>query len=419
MSDAVRRIDVRKMPPVPPDEQIELDDGFVSQTMLNYHDRCDRAAYLYRRWSGGAPAHALNRGTLFHVFAERALRHLIDEDEPQLPPETGKDIMLDVLRDNPTLAVPARERDVLRELAWNWCEGVRINDPRTRIVGIEEPMTLQLGRWTIRARIDLILQGKFLDVTDWKTSWALDDSVEFEASGELIVDPRSGKAKWGGNFQTQVYATLLAFGQNADGLALGHDIDYFRLRYAYPRWLRRKGPHAELATKECVVRREQLLDFKLDLEVQLDRLEASLESGEWQPTPGTHCSECPAPRACPLPRHLRGDSQLPLDAPLEEAIELAQWWHFNTGDTRDVKRRLKAWAKVNGPIPYAADLELAFTDQPVEEVRDKPAMWKAIEAAAEYGKPFNRNDHVKRRQSTKFDKRKVKRPPDKPTPGES
>lgn len=419
MSDALRRIDVRKMPPVPPDENVELDDGYVSQTMLNYHDRCDRSAYLYRRWSGGAPAHALNRGTLFHIFAERALRYLIEEDEPQLPPEIGKDIMLDVLRDNPTLAVPARERDVLRELAWNWCEGVTIPEPRTRIVGVEEPMTLKLGRWTIRARIDLILQGKFLDVTDWKTSWALDDSVEFEASGELVVDPRSGKAKWGGNFQTQVYATLIAFGHNADGLALGHDIDFFRLGYAYPRWLRRKGPHAELATKSCIVRREQLLDFKLDLEVQLDRLEASLASGEWQPTPGTHCSECPAPRACPLPRHLRPDSQLPLDAPIEEAIELAQWWHFTTGDTRDVKRRLKAWGKVNGAIPYGKDLELAFSDSPVEEVRDKPAMWAAIEAATKYGEPFDRTKHVRRRSSTKFDKRKVKRPPGAPEPGES
>jgi len=419
VSDAVRRIDVRKMPPVPPDENIELDDGFVSQTMLNYHDRCDRAAYLYRRWSGGAPAHALNRGTLFHIFAERGLRHMIDEDEPQLAPEVGKDIMLDVLRDNPTLAVPARERDVLRELAWNWCEGTTINDPRRRIVGIEEPMTLKIGPWTIRARIDLILQGQYLDVTDWKTSWALDDSVEFEASGELIVDPRSGKAKWGGNFQTQVYATLLAFGANADGLALGHDIDFFRLRYAYPRWLRRKGPTAELATKECVVRREQLIDFRLDLEVQLDRLEASLDSGEWQPTPGTHCSECPAPRACPLPRHLRGDSQLPLDAPLEEATALAQWWNFTTADTRDVKRRLKAWAKVSGPIPIGTDLELVFSDSVVEEIRDKPAMFTAMAEAAEYGKPFDRTAHVKRRQSTKFDKRKVKRPPDKPSPGEN
>jgi hypothetical protein len=402
MSDAVRRIDVRKMPPVPAEENIELDDGFVSQTFLNYHDRCDRAAYLYRRWAGGAPAHALNRGTLFHIFAERALRYLIDADEKKLPPETGKEIMLEVLRDNPTLAVPARERDVLRELAWNWSEGTVV-DP-ANIVGVEESMTLQLGQWTIRCRIDLIEQPfYFLDVTDWKTSWAIDDSVEFEASGEIVLDPRSGKAKWGGNFQTQVYATVLAFGHNADGLALGHDIDYFRLRYAYPRWLRASG----LAKKECVVRREQLMDFKADLEVQLARMEASLASGEWQPTPGTHCSECPAPRACPLPRHLRADSQLPLDAPIEDAIALAQWWHFSTGDTRDVKRRLKAWAKVNGPIQYADDLELVFTDQRVEEIRDKPAMYAAIAAATEYGEPFERNDHVKQRSSTKFDKRKI------------
>lgn len=411
MSDALRRIDVRRMPPVPEDEQIELDDGVISQTFLNYHDTCHRSAYLYRRWSGGAPAHALNRGTLFHLFAEAAIRHLIAEGERQLPPEMGKDLMLDILRDNPSLAVPARERDTLRQLAWNWCEGT-IFEP-SNIIGIEESMTLQVGNWTIRGRIDLVEQPLYYcDVTDWKTSWAQDTSVEFTPSGDVATEI-DGRIKWGGNFQTQLYALMMAFGVNADGLPLAHDLDRFRMKLKYPRWLRPEG----LATKECVVHRSQLLDFKLDLEAQLAVIEASLESREWQATPGSHCSECPARYACPLPRHLRPNSQLTVDAPIEEAIELAQWHYFAAQDARDVMKRLKAWAKVNGqPIPVGEDIEYAFIDSYTEQIKDKNRLWLAVEGAVNYGEPFNRDQHVSQRSSTNFKQRKIN--PNDPSRGE-
>lgn len=391
------------MPPVPEAEQIELDDGLISQTFLNYHDRCDRAAYLYRRWSGGAPAHALNRGTLFHIFAERALRHLIAEEEQSLPPEMAKEMMLEVLRDNPTLAVPAKERDVLRELAWNWATGTSFWPEF--IVGVEEQMTLQVGKWTIRCRIDLVeAPPRVCEVTDWKTAWAQDTSVEFTTNGQVAIGTE-GWPKWGGNFQTQVYALALAEGVNGDGLPLAHDFDTFKMKLVYPRWPRPDG----LATKECTITRAQLLDFKDDLEVQLDRVEESLRTREWQATPGSHCSECPAPRACPLPRHLRGDSQLPIDAPLGDAVELARWHFFTSNDTRDVMRRLKAWAKVNGPIPLGddTDMEYAFSDEFREEIPDKERLRLAVEGAANYGEEFNWTHFVRERSSTKFSKRKV------------
>lgn len=405
MSDALRRIDVRTMPPVPEDEQIELDGRMVSMTLLDFHDNCDRAAYLYRRWSGGAPSHHLNRGSLFHIWADTALNYLIERNEPKLPGEVGKDILLDVLKANPTLAVPARERDVLRELVWNWCEKVVIEDPRERIAGIEVPMNLQIGDWTIRCRLDLVLTNpqRVGKIIDWKTSWALDDNMEWVENDLDALEPGQ-RLKWGGNFQTQVYALAVADGLTNDGLPLGHDIDQFVLEQQYPRYKWRDG----LARRRAVIRRQQLLDFRLDLEAQLERLEASLESRLWQPTPGSHCSTCPAPRACPLPRHLRPDSQLPVDAPIEDAIALAQWWHFNTDDGRDVKARLKRWASANETaIPYGKDLELAFVTREKREIKDRDALEQAVTRSAEFGEEFDYSQHEKRRPAIEFIKRKT------------
>ena len=167
-------------------------------------------------------------------------------------------------------------------MAYHFAEGTFFQNPTQTIVGVEQGLSLDLGGWTLRGRIDLVEQPHFgrLDVTDWKSSFAMPTADE-----------------WEGDYQTKLYALLLAFGVTEYGACLGADVEEFGLYLRFPRYLRDEG----LAYKYTSISRVELVDLRLDLEDQLGRLEASLESQEWAATPGSHCAECVSPVECPCP----------------------------------------------------------------------------------------------------------------------
>lgn len=404
----------RDLPPVEPDERPVLPDGWQpSQTFLRIHDRCDRAAMLHLIYQAGAGGHELYRGAVVHEVIARLTRLAVEHDEGRLDaPEIAKDELLDYLRENPNLQLSAAERDACRYMVHNWALGEYF-DPK-QVIAIETPLTMEIGGYVIEGhpdRAETVGPGT-VEITDYKTSFAPPDDFVTQTFDD------EGNPRFGGNFQTQIYALLVAFGTFPDGMTLGDSYETFRLRLAFPRHLRASG----LLERAVVVSRQQLLDFKLDLELQLDRLrDVNLAKGKWQPTPGSHCRECPAEFACPLPRILRPESQhADLDSleDLERAAE-ASWFMAQRAST--LKRRVKKAAELlDERDPAALDLgngdkgvrigrDLAFLFVPTEreEVADKAALHEAIETA-QAGGEFDWQKHFRRSEGVGFEKRKVR-----------
>jgi len=431
MSDTATetRTDWRDLPPVPEEERPAIRDDFKpSQTFLKLHDRCDRSAMLYLVYRAGSGGHALNRGAVFHDVAADLTRLLIDNGENRLDsPEIAKDALLEYLDENPHLQIHARERDDLRWMLTNWALGEWIEPER--ILAVETTFTLEIGGFTIVGRIDRAddLGGGVLEVIDYKTSFHMPGEEDF-ASQSFRED---GSPRFAGNFQTMLYALALAFGEFEGGYCLGDGFDRFKLTLRFPRYLRADG----LGTRTATVTREQLLDFRLDVEHQLRRLrEVNIGEGRWQPTPGSHCGECPAEYACPLPRLLRAESQI-AGATIEELETLATNAVFSEKRNRDLKARIKKRATQFGDpehpdydpdaldlgngdrgIRAGRDLAFLFIPSDTESIKDKAALAEAVERATRYGEPFNLADHVRRSEGVKFEKRKVAPAAEKGTP---
>lgn len=405
----------RDLPPIPEEGQPAFPDTWTpSQTFLRYHDRCDRSALLHVQHGGGASTHELNRGSLFHLTVERLLRLLIKEGEPTVPPEIGRDVLYEVMAENSELQVSAEERDSLRYMVNHWCRGT-VWEPE-KIIGIEKTLSLETGEFRVQVRPDVVLDlgGGICEVKDHKTAWP-PDSEDFRAQAY----DAHGNPRWAGNFQQNMAAVVAAFGVTDDGLPLGN-FDRFVLSLEYPRILRDDG----IDKRVVEVDRLQVQAFRDDLDLQLRRLrEVCIGKRKWQATAGNHCRECPAEVACPLPRVLRPESQnanLDSIADLEKA---ATTWNFMSASAQRLKSRLKKAAESfpdsdltlgtdeNGEpilgVRCGKDIALVFAPTETEKIIDRDNMFAAAEAAAKFGEPFNRDDHVKRSEGVSFAKRKI------------
>lgn len=372
---------------------VEIPDT-VGQTFLKYEDRCPRSAWLYLKFRGGPPTHALARGTAFHDFAARATASMIENDEPTIPHDVAKAILDEVLTDRIDLVIPAAERDALRAMVWNWSQATSI-DPAT-IILVEQLMTWEVGGFTIRGRIDLALdEDGVLSIPDYKTSFNVPPQDDFE-----------------GDFQTQLYGALIAFGETADGERIGAGFQRFRFANVFPRYLREDD--GTLATRSFERTREDLVNLRSDVETQLARLRRAIESGRWPAIPGTHCGECPAGHECPLPIAFRPDSEVPES--IEEAQRLAEWRYTTQQQMKRVGRRLKAFAEREGVvIPIGAKRYLGFNvltgermkrkvlDESGAKLDGKVALRLGVEGAVEYGHPFDWNDYFEPYTTTKFE----------------
>lgn len=387
------KVNWRDLPPV---EHLVEVPRRPSQTFLGHHEVCDRMAYLWLKHGGGAGSHPMNRGSLFHIFAELATLELIAKGENMMPPKEAAQLMRKVLREHATLTVPAKERDALRRMAWSWAAGTWVDPERT--VCVERLLELEIGEWTIRGKIDRAELDAFghAEIHDYKTSWALPDSEEFASGGF----DRDGWPRYGGDYQTQIYALLFAFG-SSEGYdhPPGEGVERFHLFLDFPQYPTEEG----IAYRDAWVTRGQLASFRDDLADQLARLEANEKTGKWQPTPGHHCGRCPAPRECPLPRHLRPDSQLePGDT--KAAEELATWLKFRQPETKRVQRRLREFTKREGLTLVRAghDEAYVFEHTLTEKIKNKTKLRLAVEGAVEYGHPFDWEEHVTVSHGTRF-----------------
>src|SRR4051812_7037311 len=95
----------------------------ASQTLLSRLDVCPQSAEFYLRTKDDpVTSHALARGQIFHTFVERAVRMLVDSDEPSMPPEVAKELAMECIRERKDVALPESEMTAIRAMSWNWAE---------------------------------------------------------------------------------------------------------------------------------------------------------------------------------------------------------------------------------------------------------------------------------------------------------
>jgi hypothetical protein len=411
------RLDLRDLPPV--STPVAAPARF-SQTLLNHADRCPRAAYLYLRHHGGMPSHALNRGSAFHLFAERLVIELMRRGERTLyavqPGESMDNVRANVsalteaivhgiFEEHPELVVSAAEADAVRRMAYHLAVGMDI-DPG-HVAGVERKFVLDLPcGWTISGKIDLLtLPDAYTAVVDdYKTALYVPTQEEFESS-----------------FQTKLYALLVAFGvpvEKRDGEEvrldpIGQHVQRFIGRQIYPRFLRDDERVETREPKEPWTRTD-LADFLQDVDRTARRIVHGLETGTWPAVPGSWCSECPSEPECPLPLYLRdwhGSIQS-----RERAEEAAAWAERMSQRVKRTREEVKEFAKSqpSGAVRVGGGnevLELTVTQGKAMKRRGRGTDWEGFELALTnalvHGEPFDLREWVRETTSTTFKKRKL------------
>jgi RecB family exonuclease len=428
------RPDWRDLPPVDEAERNAVRDyllrhgGDVFKPTVGFMEKfdvCHRAAHLKAKVGDDPGSHPMNRGAIIHESLERITNLCIDKGEQKPDVDTGLTILNEVMRDNAHLTLSAEERDLCRVEVRHFCLGAWWQDPREQILGVELELELPLlgGSFVLRGRIDLVEQMDpfSIDVTDYKTGWNMPDSKEWK---RLAFDD-SGEPRFSGNMQTQLYALMVAFGHTPDGLTIGSEAQRFRVKLAFPAYLDESG----IKTREAEISRVQLTNFREDVETQLAQLVTGMTSGKWQPTPGSHCSECPSPFECPLPRMLRPDSQYAHlgTAQGDEAVETLEKATANLIFMRRrseaLTRRIKKAADALGlDVVYGgSDIGYRFIPFAREKIKDAIELRYAVDDAVQYGRgltddgefPWDR--HTESTSGTTFEKRKLPPREDYPT----
>lgn len=366
-----------------------------SMTFLQHVDNCPRAGYLYRKHRSGPTSHPLDRGTAFHLFAAEATQLLIDADEPVMEPDVAKGIANGVIAEHPELIVPHAEADDVRIMAFHWAKGTYF--PVKHIAGIEKQLTLELAGVKVRGVVDLILlypEAGHASVIDYKTSFNVPNQRAFERS-----------------FQTRFYALMLLFGKGDDDpVGIGAGVRTVDLIQLYPRYLRGEG----LTERKVTISRDELVDFRHDVEAVIARAKRGFEQGLWPAVTSSHCDICPARHECPLPPILiPGAAQVEADpqAAAERRFHLAAL-------SKKAQADLRGYAKENGPIYYGpvepgkpGRVFGPVLEEKEEIIKPKGAKSSDVIAAAvnealEEGRPVDVKALFKESTSTRFTDRK-------------
>lgn len=309
----------------------------LRRSLLDQFDKCAYAGYLYLKHEGGSPSHAANRGTIFHETVERVAKLALEMGDGVISGDVARDVAQQVIAERTDLPIPLGEQEAVRLMAWNWGEATELN-PETVLL-VERQVELEVGGYTVYGTIDLAEQADegVLLVTDYKTYLALPTQEEYEQ-----------------DFQAPFYAALVAHGRFADtGERVAERVREIRTRQVYPRF---REPDGDLRQRERGFNQEQIADFLVALEAIIARLEEGLETGQWAAVPGDHCTFCPAPYECPIPKAQRPNG---ICSP-HDAAEAAELWYRLDRERKELFYALREFARENGHIKFGNGLELGF-----------------------------------------------------------
>ena len=215
-------------------------------------------------------------------------------------------------------------------------------------------------------------------MVDWKDSWALPPQKSLSSEGY---------------FQQRFYAALVMLRYPS--------IEKVTLREHYVRYSE---------SRESTVFRSQLADILEEISALCERWDRTWEHGKWPlkdgeelklftPSPGAHCTYCPAPGKCPIFPAARVSGAI-TDAETAEVWAAEQIVAKSAVKQRDAA--LKAWGGHSSiPIKHAKDpnRRLGY----VETVRkSRPTQEELETALAEQGADLNPKDLYTEKVSSTF-----------------
>lgn len=332
----------------------------IRQSLLASFESCALETKLDMEYRSGWSGHPQGRGTIFHRMAAKALLWMAQHEENQIPTEEALEILRECLRQHDVppddvVNVPFKEIKDLRWVTVKWASE-NVFDVKS-LASIEERLYADVaypdgnGGNVIR-RLTGQLDAVFAPVddhavvVDWKDTWAL---------------PRESEVSDKGYFQQRFYAMLIMVRYPA--------IQRVTLRETY---VRLKDEVTETApVREATVFRSELDAILEEMAGLAERFDRAVEHGKWPlevdpqtgkperpelwtPSPGSHCSYCPRPTACPI---------FP-DARVQGAIqseEQAKLWAGQKIVAAAAEKQrdaaLRAWADAHGPIPVKSAKE--------------------------------------------------------------
>jgi hypothetical protein len=351
---------VKESPPIPES---------IRQTMVARYDVCPHSAYLGLKQAegDGARNHAMNRGIIFHAFAEQATKEMIAQGEKKMPGDLARENMIRTIKEHEEdYPVPIHEKDALRGMAHNWGECFTLPAGN---VDVEHQLT---HRWHgepigVHGTLDLICENAAEHNTlilDYKTGLYVPAQEEYEKS-----------------FQGIFYAWLA---YNA-----GYKLPIMHAQ-VYPR----HTSGEDMVSRRKTYGEQDLYDFGQDVRSLMDSFTKSFATRSWPAVPGDHCWSCPAPQECPIPEAYR-------PVPIEDEESARKQAHRHMILKSEVTRlnaELKAYAEDNGAIPLDDEYELGFTVVESEVLRK--------DAREEMKKGATRDTLFEKRTSTRFGRMK-------------
>lgn len=330
----------------------------ASMTLLSKIDVCPYSGALYIREKGSKQTHAMARGELTHAATEHLINeHVLGAGETEIPGEVAKDYGQALIEERVDLALPTDEQEAIRTALWNWGEH-SIFDPSV-IVGVEIMLSLEIGDWIVRGKLDLceIVNGVGV-VTDWKTSLGMPSVEQYER-----------------DFQAQFYALLLFQGTvDGEDEPLGKGLSSIITKQVFPR-LDPKKNGGNLFSRYAEFEPQHLADFKRVLEAHLAKLDHGLKTREWAATDGSWCERCPAARDCPIPVSQREVVQIGSPG---QALEVAQHVAALKRDVEREQKMIRAYLEENAGSIVTGDKAFSLEPQS-RETADKEAIKKLIE----------------------------------------
>jgi hypothetical protein len=337
--------------------EVVRDFPAIRQSLLASWDNCALST-LFELEGYAFTNAAQARGIIFHRYAGEVLRTLRETGEVRMPTEEAMAILYEVCaqRDVPledVVVVPARERRLLRIAALKL---VAENEFRMdRLVAVERRLSAPV-RYTaangstvereLTGQPDALLMDPDPDpsqsgavVLDWKTARKApaQGPTRHEERGQHWDDP--DHVSYMGYFQQRFYGLLVLRNFPA--------VQRVRLREFYP---------LEGVARYATIYRGDLEHLEREFSALVEVLDRALASGSdgpaWTPSPGRHCSYCPAPQRCPI----EGDVRVREGGITSHAeAERAAAEFVVASEVRGVLREaLKAWVDVYGPVRVKA-----------------------------------------------------------------
>lgn len=368
----------------------------IRQSILSAFDLCALETKFDLDYRKGWSSHPQARGTIFHRFAGRALTEMNKQGERTIEVDVALAILQEVLRQDdvdrecPECGTTEIKRGIVegfrtcgkghrfetefvnvpwhevKDLAWvvkkwaydNAFDIDNLVDVEHRLKatitypnanGVERILTGQLDSFFVEGEWD-----DHAIVLDWKDMWKL---------------PRPTEVSFEGYFQQRFYAWLV-FKQKDEvrsgrqsGIPSYESIEKVTLREFY---VRRSEP------REATIWRTNMPEIEEELRALVERFDRAVEEDMWVPTPGSHCSYCPRPTACPIPPFARGAGRI---EDQKQADAAARQLIVAEAIVKQNKEALAGWAAIHGNIPIRdakgervwGHRETQRTDRPTKE----------------------------------------------------